>query len=133
VFNYSTTTTKKIQKINSFKSYFLWKSQVGQKVVLRSLDHFYLNYFLKAIIIKSQTNNYAFLKLIETIYKENYPWPLARVLYTKEYSYVKNKLQMNGLWSLENGEILRCFDEFNDAINRKLEGSLYLIDNKCSI
>ncbi len=79
-------------------------------------------------------------KIIEDIYKENYPWPLGKLIYLNEYYFVKNKLDSsNDTSKLTRQDILNKFIEVNDSLDRKLNNTnknnddhFYLIENRFS-
>jgi hypothetical protein len=77
--------------------------------------------------------------MIENIYKENYPWPLGKLIYLYEYYFVKNKLESsNETWKMTRQDILNKFIEVNESLDRKLsisnndEKHFYLIENRFS-
>ncbi len=77
-------------------------------------------------------------KIVEEIYKENYPWPLGKLIYLYEYYFVKNKLESsNDTWKMTRQDILNSFIEVNESFDRKLNSNddeeyLYLIENRFS-
>ena len=50
-----------------------------------------------------------------------------------EYHFNKNRLKSSDIWDSSVDQIMERFDEINDSLNRKLEGNLYLVDNKYKI
>ncbi|CAF0779475.1 unnamed protein product [Brachionus calyciflorus] len=68
-------------------------------------------------------------KVIKESFNQNYSWPLNHILYLNEFYFNRNKLVSNKIWNLEKLEVLEKFRETNDCLNKKLEGSLYLIGN----
>ena len=95
------------------KSYILLISKTYSDVI---------DYFLW----KDSKNN----QPIKKAFTNNYPFPLNHFLYLSEYNFNKNRMQAMNLWNLDKKQILDKFVEMNDALNRKLEGKVYLIDNR---
>lgn len=107
-----------------YKSYFLWKNESTPQ------------------------------KMLKSIFRESYVWPLSDILYYSEYSYAKKRLEAIKLWNCEPKQVreklihllhksiklsdfyqlfkvLNRFIEVIDSLNRKLEGeNLYLIDKR---
>ena len=50
-----------------------------------------------------------------------------------EYYFNRNRLKSLNIWDSSVDQIMERFDEINDSLNRKLEGNLYLVDNKYKI
>ncbi len=59
-----------------------------------------------------------------------YPWPLGKLLYVCEKRFIKNKLVSKSVWHLSSDKMLDQFAQVNDSLNKKLNGNLYLFENK---
>lgn len=74
--------------------------------------------------------NLLFLQIIEAAFTKTHPWPLGKLLYIREKMFSKNKMIARNIWNLSLDKIFEEFAQANDALNKKLEDNLYLIDKK---
>ena len=105
------------------KNYFIWKETANQQPIRRA-------------------------------YEKYYPWPLSSILYLREYYFNKNKLQASKIWYKDSKQVKKimfflffnqvscCFNNLNfykvisglievvESFDKKLNGSVYLIDNR---